>query len=177
MENNGTTTQTPVNMAYENNNSNIFSKNIYISLIVATIIGLIIGFLISKFSSKPSVQTITQVVQVTPTPDPRIITDPYTILKSPIFDEWYGGFRAKVIAKDDKSFTVEKNGARLQIFIQKSISRIVDPTVSKDNPQTINVTQLPLGATVDGTVTISVGTLTGNINEHVIANGISIISK
>jgi len=138
------------------------------------LLGVFIGYSIGGSSKNNNAKTA--FVYVTPTPDTRLLSDPSDILKSKVFGEWYGGLEAKVISKTDKSFVVEANGQRLEIFMQDSITRLADET-NPAKPVIITLAQLPVGSTVRGSVTISRGTLTGNMNQHVIANGISIIKK
>ena len=138
------------------------------------IIGIVLGFLATRNVNNSGPNTA--FVYVTPTPDTRLLEDPSEILKNKVFGEWYGGLEAKVISKTDRSFVVEANGQRLEIFMQDSITRLADET-NPSKPVIITLAQLPVGSTVRGSVTISRGTLTGNMNQHVIANGISIISK
>lgn len=144
-------------------------------------VGLALGIIMSRIAFLQSVKgkyvAQREIVEVTPTPDTRILTDPSEILKSKVFNEWYGGFEAKVVAKSDKSFTIESQGQRLEIFMQDSITRLVDESVKGQQFKVITLEELPLNSIVRGSATISRGTLTGDLNQHVIANGVSVISK
>ena len=61
--------------------------------------------------------------------------------------------------------------------MQESITRLVDETGPKGEFKVITLDDLPLNSIVRGSATISRGTLTDDANQHVIANGVSVISK
>lgn len=152
-----------------------FNKS-YLLVIGGLAMGFLMGLLTVRLLAPSAPQTVVITKIVTPTPDPRLLSDPSSILKKKVFGEWYGGFQAKVISKTDKSFTIESGGDTLEIFIQDSITRLVDESSGKGY-KVITLNELPINAVVRGSVTISRGTLTNNINQHVIANGVSVISK
>jgi len=150
-------------------------------MLLIFLLGLTVGGLVTKIALgvglKGKYVAQREIAFVTPTPDTRILTDPSEILKSNVFNEWYGGFEAKVVAKGPKSFTIESQGQRLEVFMQESITRLVDETGPKGEFKVITLDDLPLNSIVRGSATISRGTLTDDANQHVIANGVSVISK
>lgn len=156
-------------------------KKPLVKMLFIFLLGLTLGGVVTKFalgvSLKGKYVEQREIAFVTPTPDSRILTDPAEILKSKVFSEWYGGFEAKVVAKGPKSFTLESQGQRLEVFMQDSITRLVDETGPKGEFKVITLDELPLNSVVRGSATISRGTLTGDLNQHVIANGVSVISK
>lgn len=167
--------------AYSNLNTktNWFSRQKFVILfsVLSFVLGSIATTLIVGSMKTPA----PIVSKIAPTPtvittDPRLLSDPSSILKKKVFGEWYGGFQAKVVSKTDKSFTIESGGDTLEIFMQDSITRLVDESSGKGF-KVITLNELPINSVVRGSATISRGTLTNNTDQHVIANGVSIISK
>lgn len=167
--------------AYSNLNTktNWLSKQKFV--ILFSVLFFVLGSITTALTIGDTKTSTTLTPKITPSPtaittDPRLLTDPSSILKKKVFGEWYGGFQARVISKTDKSFTIESGGDTLEIFIQDSITRLVDESSGKGF-KVITLNELPVNAVVRGSATISRGTLTNNINQHVVANGVSIISK
>lgn len=140
------------------------------------ILGLVIGFITSN-ALKPISSSISEnngeIMEIPPVvnEDPRLLLDPIEELKTPVFTEWAGSVEGIVVARDFESFTIEKGGRQLKIYLQQSLTGFYTEPISPDQlPQQVTYEQVNIGDTVRGAVTISRETLDNNPEHHIFAN-------
>ncbi len=102
--------------------------------------------------------------------------DPSNIITGPVFTEWMGAVEGEVISKTERSFTIQKGDQSLEIYLQPALSLFFDETQNNKQPPQIQFESMKVGSYVRGGVTISKGTLTDDMSEHIFANGFSVIN-
>lgn len=103
--------------------------------------------------------------------DPRQLLDPIEILKSGVFTEWGASIEGTVVKKSVDSFTVEKNGRQVEIFLQKSFTGFyAELPGTRSFPKKITFEDLKVGDSVKGGVTIQRGSLDNDRTHHIFAN-------
>lgn len=104
-----------------------------------------------------------------------LINDPSGILKNPIFTEWWGSVEGKLVSKDADSFTVERDGSNLKIYVQDKLTSFYAEASRSATTSLLKLEAVPVGSYLRGTVVISRGSLTGADGQHITANGFSIV--
>lgn len=171
----------------QTNSSSDIAGKIFLSAIIFLILGAGIGIAVDKFifTSVPSknVSNTSQSGAGIATGKAKeslssgLLNDPTSILSNSVFTEWSGSAEGKVVEKDKESFTLEKNGGKLKIYIQKSLTFFIGDEISPGNRKKLTFDQIPVGTLLRGGVTISRGSLSGNANQHVAANGFMVIKE
>jgi hypothetical protein len=166
-------------------NINVIKKNNFIKPLLILglfLLGLLLGFIMSNMlqPAKEIPQGAGTVMEIPPVinEDPRLLLDPIEQLKTPVFTEWGGSVEGIVVAKDSESFTIEKSGRQLKVYLQQSLTGFYTEPISPDQlPQQITYEQINIGDTVRGAVTISRETLDNNPEHHIFANVFTVIQN
>jgi len=110
--------------------------------------------------------------------DPRTLIDPTQILQHPVFTEWLGSVEGTLVGKSIDSFTIEKGGKQLQIYLQEGLTGFYGKaaTVGQARPK-ITLNDIPVGTYLRGGVTITRLSLKDNTNRHIFANIFTIVDN
>ncbi len=159
-------------------------NNIKVLLGVGIAVSLVIGFFGGWYVGNSAVsKTSGPIAVVTPIPkvvntDPRQMLDPIETLKSPVFTEWNGSVKGVVASKGADSFVIEKNGRQLTVYLQHSLTGFFKENANVAlAPTKIEFSDVKVGDTVSGGVTITRGSLENNSNEHIYANVFTVLNE
>lgn len=165
----------------EPNQSSISSQAV-IKIVLLSVIMLLLGGIIGItfqtviFPKEVKKTANTQPQQNANTKD-FALYNPSNILVNRVFTEWLGSVEGKVVEKTADSFTLERNNDRLVIYLQKSLTLFMGDEISPGKRQKLTFDQIPVGTLLRGGVTISRGSLTGKSDQHVVANGFTVIKE
>ncbi len=170
------------------NSSDIFGK-LFLSAIIFLILGAGVGIAIDKFLLTPNVkptstknaENLPKTINVTSENVVKTcanyFADPTKVMTSPLFTEWLGSVEGKVVEKNADSFTLEKDGSRLKIYLQKSLTLFMGDFETPGKRKKLTFDQIPVGTTLRGGVTISRGTLTNDVTQHIFADGFIVVNE
>lgn len=142
---------------------------LFLGLITALAVGVLAGVFIERMFQNKKTAATNSGAQT------GIVLDPTNILTSPIFTEWLGSVEGKLVAKDNESFTLEKDGSSLKIYIQQSLTAFLGEATASGMLPKIPLADIPVGTYLRGGVTISRGTLTNKAGQSIIGNGFTIV--
>jgi len=149
-------------------------------LAIGIVIGVLVGFGVRSFMPGNAPKNIaSQNVPVTSaSPTPPLLADPTNILTSPVINEWGGSVQGVVVSKTENSFTVEKDGSRLEIFLQTPLSGFFrEQTDPNELPERITFEEVLVGDSVLGGVVIVRQSTDLNQARNVLANVFTVKSQ
>lgn len=163
--------------------SNPLKKNgttIIIALIMLAL-GFILGIGIAKIiSQKEAIKQPNNIYKASSlkAADPTTLIDPTQILQHPVFTEWLGSVEGVLVEKSSDSFTIEKGGKKLPIYLQEGLTGFYGKAVNvgKALPK-ITLKEIPIGAYLRGGVTITRLSLKDKADRHIFANIFTIVDN
>ncbi len=170
------------------NSSDIFGK-LFLFSIIFLLLGVGVGVVVDKMLLPSKTTTPVNSKNAANLPKPEGVTaenvgktcanylaDPTKIMTSPVFTEWLGSVEGQVVEKTSDSFTLEKEGSKLKIYLHNFFTGFVGENIVAGKREKLNFDQIPLGTYLRGGVTISRGSNTGKADQKVVANVFTIIN-
>ena len=148
------------------------SSRLILVAILLFLVGLVLGFFGGSLHSGTKSSSVPDLVDKA-----GLIEDPTGILKNPIFTEWWGSVEGKLVSKDADSFTIERDGSNIKIYVQKKLTSFYKEASRSATTPLLTLEDVPIGSYMRGTVVISRGSLTGAGGQHITANGFAIVDS
>ncbi len=154
-------------------------RNFWLKIIFVVVI-LVIGFAIGLFYGRLNTNNNSGTVSnLSGSPsgqnsNANLLSNPSTILSSAVFVDWSGAVEGRVVSRDNNSFTLERNGSRLQIYLKDKLTNFFNEASVGTQPVKLNFDQVNVGSYLKGAVTVYRAPTNG---QYVFGNGFTVANQ